>query len=90
MGPVDLDSLNAKLLAKEYKAAGKGVKSKDPLVKAEALGKLSNVRYYTEGGVLLPLVEQAVPKKVRFLRRWRRRSCRWAYLPTHLSASLFL
>ena len=63
---VDLDTLNAKALAKEFKAAGKGVKSKDPLVKGEALAKLTNVRYYTEGGVLLPLVEQAVPKKVRW------------------------
>ena len=44
---VDLDTLNAKQLAKEFKATGKGVKSKDPIVKTEALGKLSNVRYYS-------------------------------------------
>ena len=61
---IDLGALNAKQLVKEYKATGKGVKSKDQVVKAEALGKLSNVRYYTEGGVLLSLVEQMVPKKV--------------------------
>ena len=61
---VNLDALKAKQLAKEFKATGKGVKSKDPVVKTEALGKLSNVRYYTEGGVFLSLVEQMVPKKV--------------------------
>lgn len=61
---IDLDALNAKQLTKEFKAAGKGVKSKDPVVKAEALGKLSNIRYYTEGGALLSLVEQMIPKKV--------------------------
>jgi hypothetical protein len=61
---MDLDALNAKQLVKEFKSAGKGIKSKDPILKAEALEKLSNVRYYTEGGALLPLVEQMIPKKV--------------------------
>ncbi len=61
---IDLDALNAKQLVKEFKSVGKGIKSKDPVLKAEALEKLSNVRYYTEGGALLPLVEQMTPKKV--------------------------
>ena len=79
---VDLDSLNAKQLAKEFKAAGKGVKSKDPVVKTEALGKLSNVRYYTEGGVFLPLVEQMVPKKVsQAIKKQNKYDLHHTYLP---------
>ena len=63
-GPVDLTTLNEKQLAKEFKATAKSIKSKDPEVKVSSLSKLQNVRYYTEGGCLVPLVESMVPKKV--------------------------
>jgi hypothetical protein len=45
----------------------KDVKSKDLAVKAAALKKLHDVRYYTEGGCFSPLVNSAVPKKVCYL-----------------------
>ena len=61
---VDLDSLNAKQKGKEYKSAQKDVKSKDLAVKNAAMAKLHDVRYYTEGGCFVPLVNSCLPKKV--------------------------
>lgn len=65
---VDLNSLNAKQKAKEFKAAQKDVKSKDLAVKSVALKKLQDFRYYTEGGCFSPLVNSSVPKKVTIYR----------------------
>ena len=62
--PVNLDALNAKQRLKEYKATQKDVKSKDLVAKGSALKKLSDVRYLTEGGCFLPLVNSILPKKV--------------------------
>ena len=62
--PVDLSTLSDKQLAKEYKSIGKGIKSKDPEIKADAFQKIKDVRYFTHGGCLVPLVESLVPKKV--------------------------
>ena len=61
---VDLNTLNAKQKNKEFKTAQKDVKSKDLVVKAAAMKKLHDVRYYTEGGCLSPLINSALPKKV--------------------------
>ena len=59
-----LDSLTDKQLAKEFKATYKDVKSQDSSVKASALQKLSDKRYFIQGGCVLALLESAVPKKV--------------------------
>lgn len=61
---IDLNSLNAKQKAKEFKAVQKDVKSKDLAVKAAAMKKLQDIRYYTEGGCFSPLVNSSLPKKV--------------------------
>jgi hypothetical protein len=61
---ISLDSMNPKQKAKEYKATQKDVKSKDLVVKSAALKKLHDLRYYTEGGCLVPLVNSSLPKKV--------------------------
>ena len=62
---VNLDILNPKQRAKEFKAAQKDVKSKDLIDKNAALKKIGDVRYLTEGGCFLPLVNSILPKKVR-------------------------
>lgn len=61
---VDLNSLNPKQRAKEFKAAQKEVKSKDLVVKNGAFKKLEDTRYYTEGGCLPFLIASVFPKKV--------------------------
>ena len=61
---VNLDTLNPKQRAKEFKAAQKDVKSKDLVVKNAALKKINDIRYLTEGGCLLPLINSILPKKV--------------------------
>jgi hypothetical protein len=61
---ISLDAMNPKQKTKEYKATQKDVKSKDLIVKSAALKKLHDLRYYTEGGCLVPLVNSALPKKV--------------------------
>ena len=61
---VDLSTLNEKQLAKEFKTVGKEIKSKDPEIKAIALQKLNDTRYFTIGGCLVPLMELLIPKKV--------------------------
>ena len=66
-GVIDLNSLNPKQKAKEFKTTQKDVKSKDLEVKNAALTKLQDFRYYTEGGCLVPLVNSCLPKKVRIL-----------------------
>jgi hypothetical protein len=65
--PVDLSEMNDKQLAREFKAVGKQMKSKDPDVKFAALQKLKDFRYFTIGGCLAPLIESMVPKKVRII-----------------------
>jgi len=67
MEAVNLDTLNPKQRAKEFKAAQKDVKSKDLVVKNAALKKINDIRYLTEGGCLLPLINSILPKKVRFI-----------------------
>jgi hypothetical protein len=62
---IDLDSLTEKLRSKEYKATAKEAVSKDPAVRLKALRKLKDVRYYTMGGCLMPLIESISSKKVR-------------------------
>lgn len=64
---VNLDLLNAKQKAKEFKAVQKDVKSKDLAVKGAAMRKLQDFRYYTEGGCLSPLINSSVPKKVNIV-----------------------
>lgn len=62
---VDLNLLNAKQIAKEFKNAQKGLKAKDENILAEAWKKLTqDERYFTEGGCLPVLIGTAVPKKV--------------------------
>ena len=63
---VNLDSLSAKQLAKEYKLCSKEIKSKDLSVRQVALKKFSNSKYFLEGGLLVPFLETIVPKKVCF------------------------
>ena len=65
IGIIDLSSLNDKQLAKEYKSAGKEIKSKDPDIRSNVLLKLKDSRYFIVGGCLAPLVEALVPKKVK-------------------------
>lgn len=69
---VDLSTLNAKQKGKEYKATQKDVKSKDLVVKGAAMKKLQDVRYYTEGGCLVPLINSSQPKKVILLDLFQR------------------
>lgn len=64
---VDLDSLNPKQRAKEFKAAQKEVKSKDLVVKNAAFKKLDDIRYYTEGGCLPFVIASIIPKKVYYI-----------------------
>lgn len=64
---VNLDALNAKQRLKEFKATQKEVKSKDLVAKDAALKKLVDIRYLTEGGCFVPLVNSIVPKKVILL-----------------------
>lgn len=61
---VDLDSLTNKQLAKQFKTAAKEIKSKDLEVKTNVLAKLTNHRYFFEGGCLPPFFESMAPKKV--------------------------
>jgi hypothetical protein len=67
--PVDLSEMNDKQLAREFKAVGKQMKSKDPDIKFAALQKLKDFRYFTIGGCLAPLIESIVPKKVMIMIR---------------------
>lgn len=60
---VDLDSLTAKQLAKEFKLTGKEVKSKDLSVRQVALKKFEQTRYLLEGGLIVPFIETIVSKK---------------------------
>eukprot|EP01031_Cornospumella_fuschlensis_P033934 gene33934-41070_t len=62
-GPVDLDSLNPKQKAKEYKATAKDLKSKDPVVKLAAAAKLKDPRYLIEGKCLTNFLLSIVAKK---------------------------
>jgi hypothetical protein len=61
---VNLDSLNPKQQAKEYKSASKEIKAKDPAKQMLAVQKFKDERYLLEGGCLIPLIEAMVPKKV--------------------------
>lgn len=63
---VDLDTLNPKQKAKEFKATQKDFKSKDPEVRLQALKKFAkNPKYISEGGCLSLFLASLVPKKVR-------------------------
>ena len=61
---VNLDSLNAKQKAKEYKLTAKDIKSKEVAKRSLALEKVSDERYFLEGGCLVPLIDSTAPKKV--------------------------
>lgn len=61
---VDLTDLNEKQLAREFKTVRKHIKSKDLDVRSTALQKVSDVRYFSIGGCLVPLIESIIPKKV--------------------------
>lgn len=67
---VDLSTLNAKQLLKEFKAAAKEAKSKDEAVKERVLRKFrASPRYLdTEGGCAVPFLEAIMPKKVSVMR----------------------
>jgi hypothetical protein len=67
--PVDLDSLTTKQLAKQFKSVAKEVRSKDVEVKTNVLVKLTNHRYFFDGGCLPPFFESLAPKKVSGLSR---------------------
>jgi hypothetical protein len=61
---VDLDSLNPKQLAKQYKSMVKEVKSKDLDVKLAAIRKvMDEPRYMFDGGAIIPFLESLAPKK---------------------------
>lgn len=60
----DLTDLNEKQLAKEFKTVRKHIKSKDLDARSTALQKVSDVRYFSIGGCLVPLLESIIPKKV--------------------------
>lgn len=61
---IPLQDMNPKQRAKEFKNTQKDLRSKDPIVRMNAAQKLSNDRYISEGGCLLPLLNSIVPKKV--------------------------
>ena len=64
---VKLDDLNAKQLAKEYKATQKDLRQKDAVVKTAAIEKIkADSRYYTAGGALVPLLNSITTKKKLF------------------------
>lgn len=54
---VILDSLSAKERKKEFVHACKALKSKDAAKRLSALEKCTDVRYFKEGGCLLPLLQ---------------------------------
>lgn len=61
---ISLEGLAPKLVVKEYKNVAKAMKSKDDAVKQSALDRfMLDVRYLTEGGCLLPLLDAVAPKK---------------------------
>lgn len=64
---VDLDSLNAKQKAKEFKITAKEIKSKEFEKRTFAIEKVKDDRYFLEGGCIIPLIESMVPKKVLLL-----------------------
>ncbi len=61
---MNLDSLNDKLKAKEFKATAKSLKAKELPARMEGIEKLKDVRYFIEGNVLPSLLESTVIKKV--------------------------
>lgn len=61
---VELNTLNAKQLAKEFKTCSKEIKSKDAAIKLRALRKFKDTRYLLEGGCVIPFVETLSAKKV--------------------------
>ncbi len=63
---VQLDSLNAKQKAKEFKATQKELKSKDDAIKLGTIHKISkDLRYLSEGSCVQQLLLSVVAKKVR-------------------------
>lgn len=68
---VDLTDLTGKQLAKEFKTVRKHIKSKDLDVRSIALQKVSDVRYFSIGGCLVPLIESIIPKKVTVDDTWQ-------------------
>mgnify|MGYP001355593585 CR=1 FL=1 len=54
---VTLDSLTAKERKKEFSQTCKALKSKDAAKRLGALGKCRDVRYFSDGGCLLPLLQ---------------------------------
>jgi hypothetical protein len=61
---VDLNTLNVKAKAKEFKTTAKEIKSKEVAKRTFAIEKVKDERYFLEGGCLVPLIESMVPKKV--------------------------
>lgn len=61
---MSLEGMAPKVLAKEYKAVAKAMKSKDDAVRLSALERFrGDTRYLTAGGCLVPLLEAVAPKK---------------------------
>ena len=61
---IDLSEMNDKQLAKEFRATQKQIKSKSTDPEAQLLQKLTDIRYFTIGGCLPPLLQALIAKKV--------------------------
>jgi hypothetical protein len=62
---VRLDDLNEKLRPKEFKSTQKDLKAKDDAVKLAAIKKVAQeLRYFSEGACVAPLILSLIPKKV--------------------------
>lgn len=61
---ISLDVATAKQKVKIFKQASKEVKSKELEIKAKALTKFKDFRYFIDGGCLPPFIEAVAIKKV--------------------------
>lgn len=60
-----LDEMSSKQRAKEFKTVQKALRSKDGAIRLNALEKLKDLRYFTEGHCLPAFLESLAPSKVR-------------------------
>lgn len=64
LAAIDLSELSNKQLAKEFRATQKQIKSKSFDTEAQLFQKLTDIRYFTIGGCLPPLLQALTAKKV--------------------------
>ena len=64
LAAIDLSELSNKQLAKEFRATQKQIKSKFSHSETQLLQKLTDIRYFTIGGCLPPLLQALTAKKV--------------------------